>query len=315
MMRRVAVCAVAAGLCHGAAAQSPRAADSLLESGRLERAESLYYAAARARPHDPVARWALGRYLAARGAQRVAMTLFEESLKFGGRPSLVNAELAPLYLGFGEYRALLALSPTPLTAAERERAAWLEAHPTRLVAPDSILAASYRDAGDSGYVGRLPIRVNGRTVDALVDPGTRGVVLSDSTATLLRVRRFGAAARAGGHVPGPAAADSLAIGRLTLTNMPITIGPGARPAIIGLDVLARLAPTFDAPGSRVTLRVSGSVAALPGTAAVLATLVRPSDWLVSQAGGWASLRSPQVGRLLRGRRWTLDAKRGELILE
>ena len=51
--------------------------DSLLAEGRLASAESAYYAAARARPRDPVARTALGKFLAARGGTRAGAVLLE----------------------------------------------------------------------------------------------------------------------------------------------------------------------------------------------------------------------------------------------
>jgi Flp pilus assembly protein TadD len=135
-----------------ARAQTARIADSLLDRGRLDRAESLYYAAVRVRPRDPAARWALGRFLAERGAQRVAVTLFEESLQFGGDAKLVSADLAPLYLALGDFHSLAKLPASPLSGGEKSRAAWLETHPTRLIAPDSVFTASLKPAGDSGYV-------------------------------------------------------------------------------------------------------------------------------------------------------------------
>ena len=90
--------------------------------GALQRAESLYYAAARAHPRDPAARWALGRYLVARGAPRVGMTLFEEAIQFGGDASKIGADLAPVYLSLGEYQKLSALRAAPIpkrSASER----------------------------------------------------------------------------------------------------------------------------------------------------------------------------------------------------
>src|SRR5512143_1475621 len=81
-------------------------ADSLLRDGAIGRAESLYYAAARARPRDPAARWQLGRYLISRGALRVGATLVEEAVRFGLDPRVGAATLAPVYLQVGEYHQL-----------------------------------------------------------------------------------------------------------------------------------------------------------------------------------------------------------------
>lgn len=317
-MRRVIVLTAfvaTAAVASRAGAQSVRAADSLLERGRLERAESLYYAAARVRPRDPVARAALGRYLAERGAQRVAVTLLEEALQFGGEAPAISADLAPLYLMLGDYHALAVLPSSPLSTGEKTRATWLEAHPTRVIAPDSVLTASFRGANDSAYVGRMPIRVNGRIVDAFVDASSRGLVLSDSTAGVTHVHMFvekGAPRERGVFA---AAADSLGIGRMSITNAPVSVAPIKVPATIGLDLLARFAPTFDARAGRVTLHVSGSLDHVPASAMILSTLAKPADWLVLQADGWMSLRDPAIVRLLHERRWTLDARHGQLVIE
>jgi hypothetical protein len=317
MRRIIAVCAtLSVWVAASTPAQSVQTADSLLDRGRLDRAESLYYAAVRVRPRDPVARWALGRFLAERGAQRVAVTLFEESLQFGGDPKMVSADLAPLYLALGDYHALATLPASPLTGGEKARAAWLETHPTRLIAPDSALTASFRTAGDdSSSIGHIPIRVNGRIVDALIDVASRGIILSDSVAGVSHVHMFVEKEAPRGRAAFAAAADSVGFGRLTITNAPLTVAPIKVPAIVGLDALARFAPTFDLGAGRITLRVSGTLEQLPANSTTLLTLVKPADWLVLQANGWVSMRDPEIARLLRGHRWTLDAKRGQIVLE
>ena len=307
---------------RAAPAQSIRLADSLLERGALDRAESLYYAAVRARPHDAVARWALGRYLAERGAPRVAATLMEEALQFGGDSHMIGPDLAALYERLDEYRELLALGGAPLSAGERNRASWLLEHPTRVIAPDTLLVAQYREApAPSGYLGTLTIRVNGRPLDAAIAPRASGLVIADTNAIVQRLHRFptpaGSAAR--GNPSLAAVADSIGIGRLSLTNVPVSVAPidGGYQAAIGVDLLDRFAPTFDARASRVELRPAGSIA--PGSAPVgatsLPTLLTADELRVRQAGGWLAASSPQIVGLLAGRRWTLDARRGLLIVE
>lgn len=310
---RAALLAAVFASAQTAAAQSVATADSLLQRGSLERAESLYYAAARARPHDPIARWGLGRYLAGRGATKVGVTLMEEAMRFGGDSTRVGADLEPLYLALWDYKAMLSLRAAVVAGAERERARWLDAHPTRLVAPDSVITVLYSADSDSGYLGRLPIRVNGRTVDALIGV-TPGLVLSDSTANAVRARRFGATAAGGrGASAGTiAAVDSLGIGRLAFMNLPARVASIRAPAIVGLDVLGKLAPTFDPKASRITLRVSGAVPG-GGLGDRFPTWSTANDVQLLQAGGWISFVRPPVAELLNGRLWTLDAKRGHLI--
>lgn len=313
-MNRIAVVSLAFAASTAAHAQSLRTADSLLERGRLDRAESLYYAAVRARPRDPVAREALGKFLASRGAQRVAVTLFEEALQFGGAAATLSADLAPLYLDLGDYHALGGLRSSPLSNGEKARVAWLQAHPTRVVAPDSIITASFRGLTE-GYIGRIPIRINGRIVEALIDVSSRGITVSDSIAGLTKLQMF--VEKPAPSTPGPlaAAADSIGIGRLSITNAPVTVAPIKVPALIGLDMLGRFAATFDAAAQRVTLRVSGNLNPVPSSATVLSTLDKPTDWLVLQANGWTSLREPAIAKLLHDHRWSLDAKRGQIVIE
>jgi hypothetical protein len=88
-------------LAPGAAAQSTTSlrltrADSLLEEGRWSEAETAFYRQSELAPRDPVARAALGRFLAMKGAVKPGMVLIAEARKFGlGRR--ITAELeAPL---------------------------------------------------------------------------------------------------------------------------------------------------------------------------------------------------------------------------
>ena len=265
--RALALLPMAVLLCpHEARAQSIRAADSLLERGALEQAESLYYAAVRARPRDPIARWALGRYLAERGAPRVAATLMEEALQFGGESHMIGPDLAALYERLDEFRELLALGGAALSVGERNRASWLLEHPTRVIAPDTLLIAQYREApAPSGYLGMLTIRVDGRPLDAAIVARGTGLVIADTNSIVQRLHRFptpaGSAAR--GSATLAAVADSIGIGRLSITNVAAAIAPigGGVQATIGVDLLGRFAPTFDARAGRVALRPSGAIAA------------------------------------------------------
>lgn len=71
-------------------------ADSLLDDGRWTEAEAVYYYQSRRAPRDPVARAALGRFLAMKGAVRPGMVLIEEAIKFGLDSAVGHALIAPL---------------------------------------------------------------------------------------------------------------------------------------------------------------------------------------------------------------------------
>jgi hypothetical protein len=250
-------------------------------------------------------RWALGRYLVGRGATRVGATLFEESLRFGGEPSIAGRDLVPVYLEIGEFRPLANLSVT--TPTERARARWLAAHQSRIVAPSQSLTAVFRPSSDDVIVGHIPLRVNGRMVDAAVMSQIQGIVVADS-AVARGLHNFGPRDKSS-RMSLLAVADSIGIGRLTMMDVPVTIGrlDDGQSAAIGLDVLGRLATTFDPHANRVTVRAGGS-APVSVAGEHFATWTAPSDVRIVQAGGWISVSCPQIAKLLREHRWTFDGR-------
>jgi hypothetical protein len=302
-----------AGFSAAASAQSIRVADSLLAAGALARAESVYYGLARVRPRDPMARWALGRFLVSRGAARVGTTLLEESLQFGGDPVLVGRDLGRAYVQIREFAPLATLAAA--SPAQRERARWLTTHEPRVVSPDSVITAAASRADDSTALIGLPIRVNGVAVLALVTPDARGITVARAAVGARHPRFFAAGVDTAGDADVLAVADSMSIGRLTMLNVPMTVGrlPGRTQAVIGLSELGRFAPTADAKSGRVVLRVDGSLHAAP-EGERYSTLDLPSGISVLRVSGWTQTPG-DVSRLLRGKVWTFDAKHGTLIVE
>jgi hypothetical protein len=295
-------------------AQSTRLADSLLQSGVLVRAESLYYAAVRARPSDPNARQALGRYLVSRGAPRVGATLLEEAIRFGGDKPAIERELAPIYLATGEFHSLAALSAAP--QAERDRAKYLVANETRTIAPDSTVAVAFRASSDSATIGRVAIRINGKSFDAAVDSRAHGIVISDRSAGVLHLHIFPAPG-SNDHGHGVlAVADTVAMGGLSIRNAAVTIGrvDGEHQIAVGLDALSRFSPTFDPAAATLTLHVAS---AIPATIAGdrHATLAGEPDMRVLESGSWVPMSKALVSLMLRGHRWTLDSRRGQIVVE
>ena len=314
--RPIAVTMLMTLACAGVGrAQSVRAADSVFQSGEMVRAESMYYAAARARPRDPIARWALGRYLTGRGAGRVGATLFEEALRFGGEPAIIGRDLAPLYLAIGEFGRLSNLASA--TSEERARARWLVIHRPTSIAPESLLTGVFIPGKDSLEIGRVPLRVNGTAVDAVVSPRVHGIVISD-TAVANGLHKFGVRGR-GDRREILAVADSIGLAGLTLRNHPVTVSrlAGRVRAEIGLDVLGRFVPTFEPRTQRVTVHVGATAmdaaAATPGDR--LATFTTTSDVRVMSRGAWLSIARAPIANQLREHRWTLVPRRGELIVE
>lgn len=304
----VAVCAAAP--VGTIAAQGPiQRADALLQAGRVMAAESLYYAAVSLTPRNPQARHALGRYLAARGRWKIGVTLIEEARFFGFDAHDAAESLAPLYATLHDYRSLAALPRTPLTAAERQRVIFLRDNPPAVAGADSAVVRLH--AGSGTAIARVAVTIAGEEVIAAIDPTVRGLVLDTTWMARPGIRRFPASAN-GDARKLPAVALEMRIGDLRMHNVPVRFG-AASGAVIGLDVIDELTPTFDPAAEMLIVRRAKRVP--PGRGEQLVTLDLPTGWFVANGVQLLPLHGPEAGTLLAGRRWTLHARRGVLTLE
>ena len=291
-------------------------ADSLLASGRVGAAESLYYAASNSRPRDAIARAALGRYLASRGALRPGAVLLEEARLFGGDTASIARALAPIYSSLGDYRALATLPMAPLSTPERDRVRWLVAHAPVLEFPDTIDTLPYKPLADASGLGIVHVTIGDREIEATIDPRMPGIVLRGTARRRRALKIFGTDST--GVI---ALVPELRLGTVVLSNVPARIETdeslvmGAAPkSSIGLDVVQHLAPTFDPISNSITLRRTDQIAATtPGTR--LTTMVDQSGTRVLIDGRWEAMTSHSAAALFSTRRWTLDSRRGSILLQ
>ncbi len=305
---------------HPLSAQSPawRYADSLLRAGMLERAESVYYAEARHRPRDPQARAGLGLFLLSRGAVKIGATLVEEAIRFGGDPGVLGPPLVNAYAYLNDWRSTALLADSPLRDGQKSRNSWLLQHPVRVIAPDStVLIAMARPPVDS-FIGVTPVRLNGTTVKALIRPALHcKIELSDTSHALAKLHTFPDPKTRGG-LPylAAAAADSVGLGRMTILGVPIDVrplGPGVE-ATICFGELMPFSPTFDRRAGLIALHVSALPA--PSRSATTVSFYAPDGRLsLIRAGGLSSITSPAVRSFLGDARWTLDTRRGQIVVE
>lgn len=294
-------------------------ADSLLAAGRLAQAERLYYSTSNAAPRDPAPRAALGRFLAARGALRIGAVLLEEARQFGGDTAAIARALAPVYEALGDYRTLASLPRSPLSPAERQRAAWIGANQQTLEFADSIATVTYRPTANGEGLGVVSLRVGDRRVDAMIDPSTSGLLLRGPAAR----KRDGLRVFGKDSLGVVAAVPALSVGGVTLGNVPARIDDSVRGAskrradtlsVLGLDVLRRLAPTFDPAGQTLVLRRSGQLSdATRGNR--LPFLFDENGLRVLADGHWETAPAHNTALMLASRRWTLDSRRGDIILQ
>jgi hypothetical protein len=71
-------------------------ADELIDEGRWAEAEAMFYAQSERASRDPLARAALGRFIAMKGAVRPGLVLIDEARQFGLDPVLARELMAPL---------------------------------------------------------------------------------------------------------------------------------------------------------------------------------------------------------------------------
>jgi len=281
-------------------------ADSLLAAGRLDDAESAYYAASRARPRDPVVRAALGRFLAARGAPRVGAVLLEEARRFGGDSARLATALVPMYMRSADYAALVALRPDVLTEAERRRVRFLRDNAPQARLRDSIAMVTYRPGADGDGFGTVMVRVGRAELPAKIDPRVSGILLP--AANRGDVRDFGAdGERRLGVV------RSLRIGGTVFSNVPATVGHPDEAVRIGFDVLAPYAPTFDPAAGLITLRRVSRRDPVPQGARHPA-LFDANGMRVLLGSAWYQSGSSAAAMLLATRRWMWDTRRGDIVL-
>ena len=281
-------------------------ADSLLAAGRLDDAETLYYVATRNRPRDPVARAALGRFLAARGAPRVGAVLLEEARRFGGDSTRLASALVPIYTRAGDYAALVALRPDVLTGAERRRVRYLRDHPPLARLRDSIAMLSYRPEADGEGFGTVVVRIGRAEYPAKIDPRVSGIVLP---ATARRdVRDFG---QDGDRRLG--VVRTLRIGGTVFSNVPASVGHADQAIRLGFDVLSPYSPTFDPAAGLVTLRRVDRRSPVP-LGVRYPVLFDATGMRLLLNGVWFQSSASTVANLLATRRWMWDGRRGDIVL-
>jgi hypothetical protein len=286
-------------------------ADSLLAVGEVPRAEALYYAVSRQQTQHPDARAALGQYLASRGAFLVGATLLEEAIAFGGDTARLEARRAPMLQAAGDWAQVAAMRRGPLTGAERARAEWLAVHPPAQRGADSVTVAFFPST--SGSIGRFLLVIGRDTLATDVDAELDELVLGDHRAYAMLVELFGVA---GGGAATTGAVHRASIGELVLENLPARVDArlGAARARMGLTMLAAFTPTIDAEAGVMTLRRAGATGPVAGRTRIPVIFTFPGV-RVARRDRLVPLESPAGRALLATARWTLDLRRGELVLE
>lgn len=281
-------------------------ADSLLAEGRLASAESVYYAAVRQHPRDPLARAALGRFLAARGGTKAGAVLLEEAQFFGGDSAALARSLVPLYIRLGNYEALAALRPNVLSPAERRRAEWLSSRRQEARLRDTVVLLTYRPMGDGRGIGTVILRVGKAELPAVIDPRVTGLILP--AAVRRDVRSFGV--EDGRTI---AVVEQLRVGPVTFANVPVTVGNPDESARLGFDLIAPYYPGFD-PGKGLMSLRRVDRRAPPVQGPRVPGLYDTNGLRLLVGSRWLPVTASAPAMLLATRRWIWDWKMGDVVL-
>jgi hypothetical protein len=284
----------------------PSLADLAIARGQLDEAEAQLFEASRLSPRDPAARGALGSFLAARGHLKVGAVLLEEAKQFGGDARAIDEHLVHIYGWLGSWDLVASLpGRAALDGPRRARAAYLTRNPPSFTGPDSSVVAL--QPNELAGLGRIAIEVGGASLPADVDASIEGLVLPATTDMMGAVEFFG---NDGGA--SIAVAHSVTIGGFALRNVPVRLEPVAS-VRVGLDVLARLTPSFDMTARTLTLRSSAAGPERGDALRILLTF--PGVRIAARADAAPVGLESAAGRAaLRGARWTLDLKRGAVIV-
>jgi hypothetical protein len=281
-------------------------ADSLLAEGRLAAAESVYYSAVRQHPRDPLARAALGRFVAARGGTRAGAVLLEEAQFFGGDSAALARSLVPLYVRLADYESLEKLRPDVLTAAERRRALWLAGHPREARLRDSVVVMTYRPIADGRGIGTVIVRLGKTELPAVIDPRVSGLIVPSAVRRDVRV--FG---KEGTNTIG--VTDLVRVGPVTFSNIPTVIGNPDESVRIGFDVIAPYYPGFEPAKGLMTLRRVDRRSPSPQGIRVPA-LYDSNGMRILIGTRWQPTTANGPSMLLATRRWMWDWKLGDVVL-
>jgi aminopeptidase N len=278
-------------------------ADALKASGQLSAAESLYYDAARMAPQDATARFALGRYLASRGAFAVGATLMDEALLFGADTAAIAPTYRMVLQAAGQWSTVASFRARDLSSADRQRAAWLTEHPPTITGADST-TVGFEPSSANG-LGRVRITIGTDTLAADIDPAIDDMIIGDYGHYAEHVHTFA----------GTAVVERMSIGDIAFERCPVRVDRALGPARarIGLVLLASLAPTVDAGAGVLTLRRDGRVDRQNGRR-VPVVFAFPGV-RIARADRLVPLESAAGRAVLAEARWTLDLLRGELVLE
>jgi hypothetical protein len=283
----------------------PSPADLAIARGRLDDAEAQLFEASRLSPRDPAVRGALGSFLAARGRLKVGAVLLEEARQFGGDARAIDERLAHIYAWLGSWDLVAALrGSAALDGPRRARAAYLARNPFLFTGPDSSVVPL--EPNELAGLGRIAIEVGGARLPADIDAGIEGLVLPATTDMRGAVEFFG---EEGGA--SLAVAHTVTIGSVALRNVPARLEP-VTSARVGLDVLARMTPTLDLTARTLTLR-SGPEVVRGDELQILLTF--PGVRIAARADAVPVALESAAGRAaLRATRWTLDLRRGAVIV-
>jgi hypothetical protein len=281
-------------------------ADQAIAAGRLAQAEDELFEQARRAPREPSVRGALGNFLAGRGKLLVGAVLLEEALDFGGDSATIESRLFEIYRWTGRYAR--AASQRHARIAPELLASMGRAAALQFAGADSATVPMLPN--EAFGMGRISVSVAGERVELDIQPLAMGIVLPSTMAMYSSVEHVSARGDTTFAV-----ARNLMIGDVRIGPVPVMLVPKIRVGRIGLDVLGRLRPTFDAGAKTLTIRATPAEDAPVGRAYPFLLTFPGVSFFPRAQEGPVTLHTVAGRSALRGLRWTLDVDGGMIVIE
>jgi hypothetical protein len=193
---------------------------------------------------------------------------------------------------------------------ERARVGMLAAGGSR-VRMGATSRVNWQLPDDAAPLGRVGLSISGHAVDATIDPASDDVAIGGVLAIGLAGRGLRSSSSARDELD-MGVFDSVGFGDVMWSNVPMRWRPVPRTAaVIGLGLLLRYAPTFDARARTITLHSTGVIPIDP-MATRLPALFLAQGPLVLLGGQWLPLTSSDVRAVTGGRRFSIDFRRGQV---
>lgn len=238
-------------------------------AGHFEEAATAAQATLKLDPKEIEALWILGRQQVLAGRYKEAEATLARAAKAGVKPQLIHAQRAWIHSHQRDFVAVAKdldeLGPDNAALAGRYRT--FVGQPLKVSVAGNGCQSDLTLSRDTG-APMLPVEIGGEKVLAMLDTGAADVIVDTTLAAKLKLPIRSKTPIGDKAEIGHTQIDSLKVGDITVTNVPVDVFPsetlaqmsGSRQAasvVIGVRVLEQFQVTYDLPAKKLSLVFNG----------------------------------------------------------